>query len=441
MNSPAGMIESLVSPYGLVSHVARLSIADGEPRFPVVTASVGSLDAVLDMQAGFGPHDVGMGNIDGAGGDLDPERAAFLAVAETLERYSSCAWRPERTIWATADELGDEAIDLAAWPSCSDQELADPACALVPPDRSAPMRWVRAWSLTRRRHTWVPAILVWLKNPPQSLGERFTHMVSTGCATHTDPIAAVVGGLLEVIERDAITLAWLHRLRLPALHVAPGELTDAQAEAVARGTTPHVRTRLFDATTDLGVPVIYGVQLADHDPALAQLVSATCDPDPGRAVAKLYREALSVRVALRSMLAASSRDFAGESVSVVGGALAMGAPGRRPRFDFLLDGQRPVHTLADLPRPESTEPTAVLAWLLDRVHSVGGEVVVVDITTDEAASVGATVVHVLVPQLMPLSFDRHARYLRHPRLYTAPARMGYEVGDESSVNPDPQPFA
>src|SRR5262249_50863270 len=131
MKTPVGTIESLVSPYGLVSHVARLSIADGEPRFPGVTASVGALGAVLDMQAGFGPPCVGMGNIDGAGGDLDRERAAFLAVAESLERYSSCAWRPERTIWATADELGDEAIDLAAWPACSDKELADPACHLV----------------------------------------------------------------------------------------------------------------------------------------------------------------------------------------------------------------------------------------------------------------------------------------------------------------------
>jgi len=284
-------------------------------------------------------------------------------------------------------------------------------------------------------------VLVWLKNPPQSRAERFAHMVSTGCATHTDPIAAVVSGLFEVVERDAITVSWLHRLRLPELRIAPGELTEAQAEAVARGTAPHVRTRLFDATTDLGVPVIYGVQLADHDPRLAQLVSATSDSDPGRAVAKLYREAASVRVALRSMVTRSSRDYASESVSVVSGALTMGPPDRRDRFDFLLEGERPVRTLADLPRPPSTEPPAVLRWLVDRLAAGGAEPIVVDLTTDEAAQVGATVVHVLVPQLMPLSFDRNARYLAHPRLYDAPARMGHPARAEADLNADPQPFA
>jgi len=440
MAAATGTLENLVSAYGLVAQVSRLSIADGEPRLPIVTASVGRLDPVLDMQVSQEAHDVGMGNLDGAGGDVDAERAAFLAVAESLERYSSCAWRPERMIWASADELGDAAIDLGAWPACSARELADPACSLVAPDRTGPMRWVQGWSLTRGCPTYVPAILVWLKNPPQSRAERFTHMVSTGCATHTDPVAAVVGGLLEVIERDAITLAWLHRLRLPELRIAPGELTDAQAAAVARGTSPFVRTRLFDATTDLGVPVVYGVQLADHDPTLAQLVAATCDPDPGRAVAKLYREAASVRVALRSMTA-GTRDYAAESVSVVGGAISMGTPARRARFDFLLEGERPVRTLSDLPRPGSTEPAAVLRWLMDRMEAAGCEVVVVDITTDEAAQAGAVVVHVLVPQLMPLSFDRHGRFLAHPRLYAGPVAMGHPARTEEQLNPDPQPFA
>ncbi|GIG60001.1 hypothetical protein Lfu02_43730 [Longispora fulva] len=433
-----GGLESLVSPYGLVGQVARLSIADGEPRFPVVSGSVGNLGAVLDMQVGLAAHDPGMGNIDGAGGDLDPERAAFLAIAESLERYSSCAWRPERMVWASAHDLG---VDLSRWPACSPAELADPDSTLLAPDPDGPMRWVEGWSLTHDRPTYVPALLAWLKNPPQSRAERFAHMVSTGCATHTDPVAAVVGGLLEVVERDAITLAWLHRLRLPRLEVRPGELSADQEAAVARGTVQHLRMELFDATTDLGIPVVYGLQLADHDPALAQLVSATCDPDPGRAVAKLYREATSVRIALRSMIATGARDYAGDSISVVAGALRMGRREQRSRFGFLLDGDRPTHSLADLPRPPSTAPVAVLRWLLERLTARGCEVIVVDLTTDEAAQAGSTVVHVLVPELMPLSFDPHARYLAHRRLYDGPARMGHPVLVEEELNRDPQPFA
>jgi ribosomal protein S12 methylthiotransferase accessory factor len=343
-------------------------------------------------------------------------------------------------IWATAEELGDEAIPADQWPHCSAAELADPRCSLVAPDKHAPMRWVQGWSLTRRRLVYVPSVLVWLKNPPQSRAERFTHSVSTGCSVHTDPVAAVVGGLMEIVERDALTLMWLHRMRLPRLVFDNESIGQQHREAVRRGQVPHLETQIFDATTDLGIPVLYGIQLAEHDRHLSQLVAATCDADAGRAIAKLYREMASVRVALRTM-ASGERAFADEAISVVAGALAMGGKEKRQRFDFLLDGPRPQRRIEDLPAPPGTQPPVVLNWLLDRLHPAGCEVIVVDITTDEAIQVGATAVRVLVPQLMPLSFDRHGRYLAHPRLWRAPAAMGHPCLAEDALNPDPQPFA
>jgi ribosomal protein S12 methylthiotransferase accessory factor len=129
----------------------------------------------------------------------------------------------------------------------------------------------------------------------------------------------------------------------------------------------------------------------------------------------------------------------GEVLGVVAGALESGPLDRRHRFDFLLEGPRPVRTPSDLPRPGPAEQP--LAWLLDRLHRAGCEVVAVDLTTDEARQVGASVVRVLVPELMPLSFAHRARYLAHPRLYAAPAAMGHPVLDEADVNPLPQPFA
>jgi ribosomal protein S12 methylthiotransferase accessory factor len=429
-----GGIERLVSPYGLVSHARRLPISAGDPACAVVTASVGDPGHVLDGQFGWS-HDPAMGNIDGAGSDpTDPARAGFLAVAESLERYSSCAWRAERMIWATARELGGDAVDLSAWPACSAAELADPANTLVAADPDAPMRWTRGWSLTANRPVYVPAILVWLKNRPQSYAERFTHTISTGCAAHTDPAAAVVNGILEVVERDAVALTWLQRLRLPRVPVDGDSDSDSDS-------TPNVRTLCFDATTDLGIPVLYAVQLSDHDRALAQLVSAACELDPRRAVVKLHRELAAVRLALRSMALHGGQSYQERSISVVGGALRLGGPDQRPQFGFLLDGERPERAIDDLPGLVDAEPREALRWLLARLDRAGCEVIVVDLTTDEARQAGAVVVRVLVPQLMPVSFDRHARYLGHPRLYDAPARMGHPVLAEADVNPVPQPLA
>ena len=63
----------------------------------------------------------------------------------------------------------------------------------------------------------MPAVLVDLKLPVRSPAERFINMVSTGTAAHSDLREAVLGGLLEVVERDAIALTWLQRLRTGTL--------------------------------------------------------------------------------------------------------------------------------------------------------------------------------------------------------------------------------
>ncbi|MEV6978343.1 YcaO-like family protein [Kitasatospora sp. NPDC093806] len=422
-----------------MSRLTWLPVTEGEPDFPVFSGSLGNPGAVLASQSAWS-HDPASGNFDGAGGALDRETAAHLATAESLERYSSCAWSPRDMVWATAAELGDDAIAPGQWPTCSDTELADARCGLVPTDPKVPLRWVEGWSFARGRKVYVPAVQVYLKCPPESAAERHVHPVSTGCATHTDPLAAIANGLLEVVERDAIALTWLQRLRLPRLVVDPGELSPAHRAYVERAESENIRTLLFDATTDLGVPVVYGVQLAYHDRDLAQLVVATCDTDPGKAVAKLHREAASLRIALRSMAGRSSRPHNPEdTVSVIDGALLAGPRDQRHRFDFLLDGDRPVRRLSELPRPG--QGAQDLPWLLERLARAGCEVIVVDLTTDEARQVGATVVRVMVPQLMPLSFAHRARYLAHPRLYAAPRAMGHPAQGESGVNSHPQPFA
>ncbi|WP_447644582.1 YcaO-like family protein [Nocardioides zeae] len=282
----------LVSSFGLVSRVHELPITEGEPRYPIFSGSLGNPGEALSVQAGW-THDAISGNFDGAGGGVDRGVAAHLSVAESLERYSSTSWDPDALVWASPDEMGDDGIPPAQWPTCSERELADPRSGLVASDPRLPIRWARGYSLTRHRAVYVPAVQTYLRFPPETAAERFTHPVSTGCAAHSDPVAAVQNGLLEVVERDSIALTWLQRLRLPEIEVDVDALSPENREFWERGRSAHVRTRFFDATTDLGIPVVYGVQLADHDPTLATVVAATCDPDPGRAVAKLLREAAS----------------------------------------------------------------------------------------------------------------------------------------------------
>jgi ribosomal protein S12 methylthiotransferase accessory factor len=433
----AGRLHDLVSPLGgLIRRVIPLPPAPGEPAYSVCAAELGDLSQVLPSVAAATGGRSTRGQVDGAGGGIETARATTIAIAEALERYSSCVYSEEQFLWETADTLGDAALDLDTVPRCSTAELAHPQCPVRAPDHRSPIRWVLGVSLHSGRLRWVPAMLTYLHIAPMSPAERFALPISTGCAAHPDPVTAVLNAVNEVIERDAISLTWLQRLELPRLELdaCSSELRDFLDVAAGRDVHPH----LFDATTDVGVPTVYCVAVADHHPTCRTIVTCATDVDPQRAVTKVLREAASGRIALQAPHAdpPGLDDFA----SVYDGAAYMGRPERASAFDFLLHsaGRR---QLSDMPRLQRSTPAEQLAVVLRRLEAAGAEAFVVDLTTDEALRAGVTVVRVLIPALQPLSFAYRARFLGHPRLYEAPVRMGFAVLPEPDLNPWPQPFA
>lgn len=68
-------------------------------------------------------------------------------------------------------------------------------------------------------------------------------------------------------------------------------------------------------------------------------------------------------------------------------------------------------------------------------------VLAVDRSHAELRSVGLTAVNVVIPDLQPMSLLPLAQFRAHPRLYRAPAAMGFPVHSEEELNPWPQPFA
>ena len=430
-------LEYLVQPIGgLISSVRGLTNHPGEPRFPVMTASLGDISQLSDEPTSEPgrPRD---GAIDGAGSGLEEGQARVGAIAEALERYSSCVHDSTQFIWATARELADEALDLDIIPRCSDREIAHPRCLLVAPDKDSPMRWVRGVSLSTGNLVWVPAVMVYLYMPPQSRGERIWLPISTGCAAHISIERALIGAICEVIERDAISLTWLQQMALPQIELdeIPDWLQPYLDRNRSNGDIKHI---FFDATTDLGVPTVYSLQVSPHNDVLAALVMCSTELDPAVAIAKVIRESASSRLAMQvpQQLPDSFDDF----FAVSHGAAFMGRGERLPAFDFLIQSAR-RRRLSNMPRLVTGHPDGDLTYLLDRLRLRGMEAIAVDLTTDEARRAGFRVVRVIIPSLQPLSFHYRSRFLAHPRLYDAPRVMGFPVHAEADINPWPQPFA
>ncbi|WP_238525282.1 YcaO-like family protein [Cutibacterium acnes] len=359
---------------------------------------------------------------------------------ESLERYSSAMWDARSFLLESENNLQERLVSPNQFPRCSTAEL-DSGHVLRRYDPGVPIRWVRGWSLTSGHQVWVPAIAVYLHLPYLNDSERFIRSVSTGCAVHESMRKAVLNGLLEVVERDAIALTWLHELPLP--RIAASEAGEFPPEALASWKSYRdygIETHLFDATTDFGIPVIFALQISDQDDDIAQLVGAASALEPAEALTKVFREMASIRIALRAFLAQStSIKIYPDVANVTGGAALMGQRAYRDAFSFLLNSERETSpsrmpNLLEL----NDDP---LREMIIRIRLAGAEVIAVDITTDRARSVGARVVKVLVPEAVPLSFVHRERYLDTPRLISAPNSMGYLVDTAPTFNRNIQPFA
>jgi ribosomal protein S12 methylthiotransferase accessory factor len=421
---------------GILAGVVRLA---GEPTSPDFEIAVTNLDNVTEVF----PHvttsdgqDVSNEPLGGAAADVDPEWAWLRAVMEGVERYACMAFKPEEFILASANDLGAQALDLDLVPRCSKRELEDPKCGYVLPDKNAAIRWTRGYSLIERRERWLPSIMthLYLRPLPE---ERFWQMITTGVAAHVSLEAALVSAICEVIERDAIALTWLAKLPLPRI-VTPKPWPAVLAPNMERLGRSLIQHLFFDATTDVGIPTVYAVQLLQGHPHLSQYVNCAVEFDAAAACAKTIRESAPARTVFEGGY--KFPDKVEDFTALHDGAAYLGRPQHRAAFDFLIDTPN-TRTLDQVSIDAPAGDGAKLRYLLDRLRALGMDVFAVDLTTRELRELGIWVVRVVIPGLMPMTSDYRARFLGTPRLYEYPERAGFGRLRECDINPEPQPFA
>ncbi|WKX10316.1 YcaO-like family protein [Streptomyces sp. NL15-2K] len=432
-------MEKLVSPFGVLASAQPIDYTlPGEPKFAAFHSNAGwplrlPLDSFRRIEE---PVERSLFNKrhGGSGSALSPDHARLVALAEAAERYSCALPVEDAMFWATAAELGPDALELADLPRLSDEEYDTAGQQLRPPVDTEPIRWTAAWSVTRERRVYIPAVLAWTSLQPAHQAERITYPISTGYAVHTDLRAALSNALCECVERDAAAVLWLRRLPLPQVEL--DEVGPEPAAVLAQRRRSLLPDPLiFDATTELGIPTLYSLDVTPHNRKAAAAVAAATDPDPDRSLAKVLREGATCRTGLnrnttRPRIPTGKHD-------VAGGALWMGQPDKLPEFDFLVTTPR-RRRFSEIPRLPTADSFLTLCERL-REHEM--EVIAVEITPDDLRTVGLHSVRVIVPRLVPLTFDFNTRFLGHPRIWDADSRLGYPECGKNGVNPNPQPLA
>lgn len=399
----------------------------------------------------------------GVGSSTSFAEAKRTALLEALERFAGYSPNGKKPILrASYEELTDDAVDPRHLILHSRDQYALRDFPYVKFEEDRPLTWVWAYSFQQHRPVVIPESLVYYGHKylwkADAKGERpLAFETSNGCAIGNSLEEALLYGLFEVLERDAVLMTWYTRtspLRIDLESAHDSRLALLSDHLLREGYD----TLAFDVSQEFGIPSAWVMAVsAEDDPLKVKCFSASgCHLDPEQAVSSALKE-----VARASFLDQEYfRAHRSEALAMLQNSDLVESMGDHPllyslhegfnRLEFLLRHAGGASVSFEKRFPEFYKRDVTLDLKEDLVGTIesvlrcGLDVVVVDQTTPELAKLGLTSVRVFVPGALPLTLGHRFRRLhgarRLERRMDAPG-YDYASQGQKEVNPWPHPFA
>jgi ribosomal protein S12 methylthiotransferase accessory factor len=429
------ILRDLVNPrFGLIRNVERLARGAFEPTPP------------LFYQATLAHFDYRKSESDirtGTGRGFTDEDAIAGAIGEAMERYCAAQPKLDDFVRAPQAELTGDAIAPPDTILFSDAQYESGRIGYPRWNPAAPVSWIEGRRLRGDRPVLVATSLVYLDYVGNHEEAYFCSPTSNGLGAGATLDDAILAGLLELIERDAFLVTWLHRLPVPEIDVSA---LRGHAGRIARVYRRNgVEVRAFALATELPVHVVMAVLLDTTGAGPSVVVGLGCSLAEDDAVLRALCEASQSHPGLVGRCAETKgapnlRGY--EDVRTLDEHAAFFFPlERRAELAFLLDP------------PQRAQPKAAAAngvaranrlrFVLDALERAGYDPAYVDVTTPDLAGYPIHVVRALAPGLQPIDFGFGQERLGGARLFDVPRRLGYgdAVRTEAQINRCPHPLA
>jgi ribosomal protein S12 methylthiotransferase accessory factor len=415
-----------VSPLtGVIRHVRKVPVGDGD----VVHTYTAS------HPREFGPptfRAVRADRRDPAGGkgrtDID---ARISAMCESVERYSAAHRGTELHRVARLSELHDRAIHPAQLLLFSRRQYdmrqewntvnVDTFHWIPEPYDDEPVEWSPVRSLVTGEERCIPS--AFLYHGFRGKGRRFCRADSNGLSSGNVIEEAILQGLLELVERDAVATWWYNRLRLPEL-----DLSSSDDPYIAEATSFYERLGrglwVLALPTDLAIPCFAAVSARHAHPADVIFgFGAHLDRDIA-----LSRAVTELNQVLPTVMR-SREDRREQMLPAFAAAIEWWESATFETEEYLWPSLGPSRQLASFEKPERSDLLDDVHDCVDRLARAGCDVLVHDLTRPE---VDFPVVRVIAPGL------RHFwRRLAPGRLYDLPVALGMLASPrrEEELNP------
>ncbi|KVN68888.1 bacteriocin biosynthesis cyclodehydratase [Burkholderia stagnalis] len=353
------------------------------------------------------------------------EQARASALCEALERFSSVYQGDEATMTGSMEALlADPACDaepvhVNALQQFSERQfgareainaLTRDVRKQVPPRFTARdvIDWTPAWSLVSGKRRLVPLSYCFAETPDSAQADVACVHNPNGCAAGSTLDEAILQGMLELIERDAVAIWWYNRIPRPGIDLASFE--EPYFDALVREYESFGwRLWALDITHDLGVPAV--AALAENPADGRFSIGFGCHLDARIAVQRALTEVNQ----LLDIAADAPHPWDREKLSETG-------------FLYPANDVRRTTGSTWSPIDADTLPAAI-AHCVGKIAAAGMDVLVVDKTRPD---IGLSVAQVIAPGLCHFWPRLGAR-----RLYSVPVALGWRDApcDESALNP------
>ena len=429
-------LSELVSPkVGLIREIAPQGRGADEPMPPYLyTATLSNFDfrvasKVERMAAGKG---------------TTREEAIASAIGEATERYCAYHWDPLRTYLAKSGDVKSRCITPKECVLYSERQYAtfDWPHPRWTPDQE--VAWINGVDVCDRSTVALPASLSYLVFPPPRMEDYFAPSTSNGLAAGPTLAGATLSGLCEVMERDAMLIAWMNRL--PAVELQLDSTPGISGRIYRHYAHFGVAVRAFVMPTDLPSTTVMAISFEEDPSRPANVAGLGCHPDPSIALLKALFELCQGRPAEASRFQSKPPqgrlDKYEDVLTLDDHSAFMSQRDRRHEFEFLWQtGEK--KRIEELRTWSTGDAAEDLQRCAAELAAKGHRPAYVELTTPDLVDYGVHVVRVIVPGLQPVHFGHGQERLGGERLFTLPQQLGFatSVRTESDLNPCPHPLA
>ncbi|MBF0759209.1 hypothetical protein E4T91_10910 [Ligilactobacillus murinus] len=396
---------------GLVSNIFHWMPEPDDPRIYMVAAKTTKKDI----------HGHIMASDINSGAGLTLESAYRSAVGETIERYCS-SFEHDDLIISSYNDLKSPATNPEDFAFYAEEQYSDKNFPYKKFTKDSIVAWTKATNLANGIETYVPASSVYLPYFFKPEEDHTWVCISTGLASSTNMVDAILRGIFEIVERDAISNMWFNHLAMPKIDISNNEYLSKIFNRHIK--IPNCNYHLVDITTDLGIPCVFGVlDEQDH----GALVAASANADPVKAVLKTMIELSQGRISWKTdFVKGVNKKFRDDFSDIrdFNSRVELYTQNNMKKhlkfvYDSVQESNILKHTLS------YKNQNQLLSDIVMRFESKGLHVYVTDLTPPDIREAGYCTVRVLIPGMTEISNDSVYPRLGGKRIKQLPVDLGY----------------